>query len=134
MKKVVIMEQIPRYDPSNIDPFSEKASLSSLFNETLPNLWIKSSHKSRIFIGSHNLECNGLTRHQTYGYPGSTFYDGIHLNGSGGRKAYTESVLNILNNAQITSCFLSKPRVPQPSFTLPIANRFSVLSSDQGNL
>ena len=103
LSKVVIMKQIPRYDPSDVDPLSLKPALAMLFNNTLTNLWMESPDKEKIFIGIHNIECNGAIRESRYRHTKSGKYDGIHLYGSSGRKAYTLSVLNILKAAQVTS-------------------------------
>ena len=59
LKKVVIMNQTPRYDESSVDPLSLKPALAQLFNNTLTDLWMDSKFKSRIAIGIHNLECSG---------------------------------------------------------------------------
>lgn len=155
--KVIIMKQIPRYDPLEVDPLSLKPSLSLLFNKTLTKLWMDSSLKDKIFIGTHNIECNGAIREARYRHTKSGKFDGIHLYGSSGRKAYTRSVLNILQSAKITSpsyhgsCeqFIHQSRTfranfnqwqgrkIRPSqahsvFTIPTQNRFDALYS-QGN-
>ena len=103
IEKVVIMNQIPRYDRSDIDPLSLKSALSLLYNKTLTALWMDSSKKLKIFIGTHNIECSGAIREARYRNTMSGKFDGIHLLGSSGTKAYTESVLNILDAAKITS-------------------------------
>ena len=104
LKKVVLMKQIPRYDPSShIDPMCLKPALSQLFNNTLSDLWMNSQYQGRIMIGNHNIECSGAIKEARYRETKSGRYDGIHLYGSSGRKAYTLSVLNILRCAQVTS-------------------------------
>ena len=103
IRKVIIMKQIPRYDPLEVDPFSLKPSLSILFNNTLSNIWMESLYRDQIFIGSHNIECNGAIREARYRHTKSGKFDGIHLYGSSGKKAYTRSVLSILEAANITS-------------------------------
>ena len=101
--KVVIMKQIPRYDPTDVDPMSLKPSLSLLFNNTMTNLWMESPYKEKMFIGNHDIECNGAIRESRYRQTKSGRYDGIHLYGSSGSKAYTLSVLSILSAAHVTS-------------------------------
>ena len=103
LSKVVIMKHIPRYDPSNVDPLSLKPSLSILFNNTLTNLWMESPLREKLYIGTHNIECSGSIRESRYRHTKSGRFDGIHLYGSSGTKAYTLSVLNILKNAKVTS-------------------------------
>ena len=103
LRKVVIMKQIPRYDPSHVDPLALKPTLSLLFNNTLTDLWMVSPAKDRIFVGNHNIECTGAIKESRYRHTKSGKYDGIHLFGSSGQKAYTLSVLNILQAAKVTS-------------------------------
>ena len=103
LDKVVILKQIPRYDPMDVDPLSLKASLSLLFNDTLVKLWMDSDQKHKLFIGSHSIHCSGAIRESRYRHTQSGKFDGIHLYGSSGSKAYTQSVLNICKAAKITS-------------------------------
>ena len=102
LTKVIIMNQIPRYDPLSVDPLSLKPALSHLFNVTLTELFMKCTDKEKIFVGSHNIECSGAIKESRYRHTKSGKYDGIHLFGSSGQKAYTKSVLNILKSAKIT--------------------------------
>ena len=103
LRKIVIMKQVPRYDPSNVDPLGLKPSLALLFNNTITGLWMDSPNKDKIFIGEHNVDCTGAIRESRYRHTKSGRYDGIHLYGSSGRKALTLSVLNILKAANVTS-------------------------------
>ena len=97
LKKVIIMKQIPRYDTKANDPSSVKALLSKLFNATLDQLLLKSEYQDRITIGTHRLECEGGIRDSRY--RNKNRYDGIHMVGPSGKKAYTESVLCIIRSA-----------------------------------
>ena len=103
LRKVVIMKQIPRYDPAEVDPLSLKPTLSQLFNNTLSDLWMNSSMKHKIVIGSHNIDCTGAIKESRYREPKTGRFDGIHLLGNSSRKFYTLSVLNIIKAAQLTS-------------------------------
>ena len=103
LKKVVLMKRIPRYDPSTVDPLSLKPVLSELFNNTLTGEWMTCSDKDIIYIGSHNIDCTGAIRESRYREAKTGRFDGIHLLGNSGQKAYTLSVLNILKAAQLTS-------------------------------
>ena len=103
LKKVVLIKQLPRYDPLHLDPLGLKPSLSLLFDNTLTNLWMESPLKERICIGNHNIECSGAIRESRYRHTKTGKYDGIHMYGSSGQKAFTLSVLNILQGAQVTS-------------------------------
>ena len=96
LEKVVILKQIPRYDRADTDPLSIKQALSQIYNNTLTDLWIKSSLKDKIFVGNHDLECSGGIRQSRYKNVLTGAFDGIHLYGSSGGKFYTLSALNIL--------------------------------------
>ena len=61
---------------------------------------VDSSKKDKVVIGLHNLECVGGVREARY--RDLQKYDGIHLLGPSGGKAYTISVLDILKNCGIT--------------------------------
>ena len=164
LKKVVIMKQIPRYDPSHVDPLSLKPTLSVLFNSTLTDLWMESPYKQKIYVGNHNIECTGAIKESRYRHTKSGKYDGIHLLGSSGQKAYTLSVLSILKAANITSSdydyhlscaqfkyqnrqnrtnhrqpsgrrYNQKVKNNQNSHTIPTYNRFQgACNMNQGNL
>ena len=99
IQKAIIMKHIPRYDPRSNDPQSVKAALSQLYNDTLVQLWLGSPHKNRIVLGSHRLDCAGGIR--TARYRNGNRYDGIHMYWPSGRKAYTESVLSIIREAEL---------------------------------
>ena len=97
------MKHTPRYDPQVTDPLSLKPALSQMFNNLLTELWMSSPLKDRMVIGGHNIECSGAIRESRYRESRTGRFDGIHPYGSSGRKAYTRSVLNILEAANITS-------------------------------
>ena len=97
------MKQTPRYDPSHVDPMGMKPTLALLFNNNITSLWMDSADKEKIFIGNHNIECTGAIKESRYRHTKSGKYDGIHLYGSSGRKAYTLSVLSILKAANVIS-------------------------------
>ena len=59
LKKVVLMEQIPRYDTIISDPHTIKPGLSRLFNTTLKQLCLQSSLNNRLVFGRHTLACTG---------------------------------------------------------------------------
>ena len=103
LEKVVVMKQTPRYDPINVDPLSLKPALAELYNNTLTQEWMDCDIKDKIYIGNHNIDCNGAIREARYRETRTGRFDGIHLYGSSGRKAYTKSVLNILKDARVTT-------------------------------
>ena len=119
LKKVIIFKQIPRYDSTQVDPLQLKPALSQIFNNTLADLWIKCPLKDRIFVGTHNIDCHGAIREARYKCTRSGRFDGVHLYGSTGTKAYTNSVLNILRNA----CVISADCPPCPQFQYQNRNK-----------
>ena len=78
-----------------------KSALSGLFNETLDQLLSQSALKSRVIVGNHNLDCSGGVLQSRYRSIQSNKFDGVHMYGPSGEKAYTASVLNILSSAQL---------------------------------
>ena len=101
VKKIIIMKQIPRFDDVQSTPPSFKPLLSKIFNDTLASLKTTCPIKERIFIGEHNLFCSGGVREARYRCIQKRKYDGIHMFGPSGIKAYTASVVNILRSAQL---------------------------------
>ena len=101
LKKLIIMNLTPRYDDTVSDPLSLKPALALLFNNTLQSAWIDSSVRDRLVIGTHSLDCVGATQEARYRDTKTGKFDGVHLYGSSGRKAYTVSVLDILKVAGI---------------------------------
>ena len=76
-------------------------------------LWLSSSCKDRIFIGTHSLETSSEIRNARHidGHTGK--YDGVHFYGNDGRNAYMESVLNILLSSFNTQLPTEKVRTRQ---------------------
>ena len=97
LKEVIIMKQTPRYDTLSKDPQGIKAALALLYNNTIVQLWLASPQKDMITLGNHDLECSGGVRDARYKL--GNRYDGYHLHGPAGKKAFTESVLLILRKA-----------------------------------
>ena len=95
LKQIVLMKLAPRFD-SII-----KQMLSKLFNDTLDQLYESYPHKSKVFPGNHSLDCSGWIFEARYRNSQTRKFDGIHLHGPSGMKAYTTSVLSILNSAQL---------------------------------
>ena len=93
LKGVVLMERPPRYD--------DLRDLNRLANGLLHEAVAKSRNVGKIFIGQHNLECEGGLQASRYGTPSSHQYDGIHLRGTSGRMAFTRSVASIFQQAGI---------------------------------
>ena len=87
LKKVIILNQTPRYDDKSVDPLSLKPALALLFNNTLSNLWIESPLKAKLTIGIHNLDCSGGVKEARYRDIMNKKFDGLHMYGPSGRKA-----------------------------------------------
>ena len=96
IKNVTILNHSPRFDTRQVDPVGLKPNLANFANNYLLELWLDSPHKNNIFIGSHSLESSANVRKERYTDDRTGWYDGVHLYGSSGKTAYTESVLNIL--------------------------------------
>ena len=101
LKKVIILNQTPRYDEPSVDPLNLKPAFVQLFNNTLSRLWMDSPWKSKLSIGLHSLECSGGIKEARYRDSKNGKFDGVHLFGPSGRKAYTVSILNILKSANM---------------------------------
>ena len=91
--KVLILDQIPRFDPAFRDPSSYKPRLAQYFNDVLRQELTRSSLKDRIFC--HTLSLPTTCHEHLYGSPYSTGYDGVHLQGPEGMKFFTMCLCNI---------------------------------------
>ena len=98
LKKVLIMKATPRFDPISSDPLQIKPSLVQVFNCALIELLFDSVYKDRIAIVEHNLDCSGGVQQARFRDSVNNKYDGIHLFGPSGRKAYTTSILDALKS------------------------------------
>ena len=112
LKKVTIMEHPPRYDTIKEDPISLKPKLANYANNFLQKLWVESAHNEQIMVGSHNLDCSPSAQKERFTDEINRKYDGIHMFGSEGKLAYTESLINILTNTLQTSPSLSSRALP----------------------
>ena len=157
LKKVVIMEHTPRYDAKEVDPIELKTALVKYANNVFNQLWLDSSLKQKIAIGSHTIETNsdGALHNDVFKNAQTGKYDGVHHFGKLGRRLYSRSVGSILMKN------LSKERQPAKSEdnhsqknekercpeapkqkrqnqknepNVKVNNRFSVFNSNQGNL
>ena len=152
LKKVVIMDMIPRYDPSDLDPLNLKPNLVHVFNSVIFELWMTSVYKDKIFIGHHNLQSSGSVREARFRDSIANKYDGVHMFGPPGKKAFTISTLAILKVAGFWNYdlngqqfFKSKSVIQHPSkqssqnirrssnnvphqYSVPTHNRFEALN------
>ena len=90
------MERPPRFDPPDSDPAHLKAWLSDYANGVLHDELAKSNVKQRVFVCPHSLP--QTFEQDLYGHPARRGFDGVHLHGSNGSKAFTHSMCNILQH------------------------------------
>ena len=83
LNKVIVLKLIPRYDPPSIDPLGLKSDLSKMFNEKLEELCKNSTFKSKIFVGSHNIDCTGAIRESRYWFAEFSNGHSIFIAGTG---------------------------------------------------
>ena len=87
-----------------MDPLGLKPALSEIYNNKLSNMWINSGMKDKIFVGTHEtIACTGGVREARYRCTQSGRFDGVHLYGPSGIKTYTNSVMKILQKADLVS-------------------------------
>ena len=87
---------------AKMTPMSLKPVLAQLYNTTLAESWTECRLKDYIVIGQHDLDCVGGVREARYHDIMNNRYDAVHMFGSTGKKAYTVSVLEILNGAGLS--------------------------------
>ena len=97
LKKVIIMEHVPRHDTQEIDPLKMKAALARYANNVFGKLWLESKHKDKITVGQHCLDIDGAGHYEVYQNPENMKYDGVHFYGNIGRNIFTRSVMNLLS-------------------------------------
>ena len=116
LENVTIMNHAPRFDRDDVDPVKLKSNLASFANRYLLELWLDSPMKNKIFIGSHTLDCSRDIRQKRYTDERTNRYDGVHMYGSAGKAAYTDSVINILLSSFQTENSTHPSYARQPSF------------------
>ena len=113
LDKVVLLRRPPRFDPVSVDPLELKPQLSRLGDSVLFDMWCNSSLKKKITLGDHQISHQMNEDHyKVFGHPSQEQYDGLHMNGHGGRHAFQESVLNILRNAGVCKARKEEPKIP----------------------
>ena len=158
LKRVTIMDHPPRFDTAKEDPLSLKPKLAHYANNCLQKLWVESSYNENIMVGNHTLDCSDVAQRERFTDDRSRKYDGIHMYGSSGKLAYTDSLVNILLSSLETSSSLSSRTIPANNYhtqcpqtrymekqkklyssvvreniTVKTQNRFSPLSGHMGN-
>ena len=99
LKKVVILEQIPRADSDYLTGLAEHS------NEVFRELVASSNHRNNITIASsQSLQCHTEQKIlDLFGARDDARSDGIHLAGSHGRQLYTDFVLSSLKSAKLAT-------------------------------
>ena len=92
VKKVLILDKIPRFDPETVDPTQLKSKLSEYGNRVFRDELEKCDVKNKISIASHILP--EQISQDIYGHPARQGYDGIHPYGQDGRNFLTRSLCN----------------------------------------
>ena len=99
LKKVVILQHAPRYDTVDVDPLGLKTKLAMFANSILGQLWHSSALKEKIIVGKHRLDCTDDKFEERYTDERTGWYDGVHMYGRCGLKAYTDSLIEIFKTA-----------------------------------
>ena len=144
LRKFIILEHPPIFGTSDKDPLSLKTELAKFANSTYQQIWSESALKNKIVIAKHNLEYSENSQRDIFTNMQNNRFDGIHMYGRDGRRAYTESVLSVLMNnvprlrprpAEFhKSCPQTVYKNAQkngsvPRYTVPVQNRFNVLGN-----
>ena len=101
LQKIIVLKQTPRFDVTSTTTPGIKQELSKLYNETLDTLAASSDHKDKIMVGNHDLECSGGVLLARYKDSISGKFDGLHMFGPSGERAYTNSVMKVISSAQL---------------------------------
>ena len=119
LEKAIIVELPPRNDSVRL------SELTEFCNFTLKSKAEQSKSHEQITIASLDTLYE-YTCDQIFGRPSSDSYDGIHMKGKYGKKAYTNCIL-----AAVESAGLRRPRRfnTNTSYTLPTSNTFESLSN-----
>ena len=119
LKDAIIVELPLRVDSETLQ------SLTEYSNFVLREAVRKSNLKDRITVASLDALWDYSEQH-IYGHPSSSRYDGIHMRGKFGRKAYTRCI----EEAVKSSRFANTPSSPPSTFSsISTSNRFQVLSN-----
>jgi hypothetical protein len=96
LKKIIITDRPARYD--------DLYELNELSNFVLRSRALQSKYRGRLVVGEHSLHCHGARREARYGRPGATKgYDGVHFRTVEGKRAYTNSLIRILQKEGVSS-------------------------------
>ena len=144
------MEHSPRHDDPRVDPTGIKSKLAEYANATFATMLHNFGTGNKITLGKHNLDCQADMINTWYTDDNTGRHDGIHFLGSRGTKAYTWSVLEIIQNILPSNSFTDHSSCPQAKYaksqkqkqlktlshiyrrniyTVPMQNRFDILGN-----
>ena len=143
LQKVVITEHTPRYDEHHVDPTGLKHKLARFANTTFHQMRESSEYRDKIVIGEHGLLCVGDQFEARYRDEKTNKYDGVHMYGTFGMRAYTRSLTRILqsvlstipSNVSTTMAPINHTTCPQAKYqhssryAVSVQNRFSILGN-----
>ena len=109
LEKIVILEHNPRFDVAVADPTGLKPKLAKFANAKLAQLVNSSVLKDKLVIGKHNLDCSGERINGMYTDNRNGRFDGVHLYGREGYRAFTSSLLNIIKSVLPTPTKTASP-------------------------
>ena len=150
LEKVVVMEHAPRDDPLQVDPTGIKAILAEYANFSLHQLVQQSDFKDKIEVGRHVLDSGKIKKDTMFRDEWSGYRDGVHMYGSQGKQAFTDSLCQIVRSVcpskrlDVLSTSTYHKTCPQARYqqrksekqtqikghyNVPIHNRFDVLGN-----
>ena len=96
LKMAVIIQQAPRHDGWEW--------LSDISKKVIHKCVEESKYKDKIKVVSHSFIAEGDQFEMVFGSPATHYnYDGIHLRGPSGRQVFTESIINVFNQVEISN-------------------------------
>ena len=100
VKNVIIVNSLPRFDPSHEDPCGIKANLNSFGNSLYSSFWMQKGCPANISIVDQKLDCAGELRTKRFGNPADKNpngkpYDGVHMRGIKSMQHYTNSMIRV---------------------------------------
>ena len=122
LEDVVIVELPPRVDSERLQELTEYS------NFILRDLVSRSSLKHKITVASLDALWD-YHEQDIYGHPSSPRYDGIHMRGKYGSKAYTQCIIEAVRSSKISSNTTNHTVTSSSSSPIPTSNRYQVLSS-----
>ena len=123
LNDAMIVELPPRVDSERLQ------SLTEYSNFVLREAVNKSTSKHRITVAS----LDGLWDYREqdiFGHPDSSKYDGIHMRGKHGSKAYTRCIEEAVKSSRFSNTFTTPSATSATTYSpIPTSNRYQVLSN-----